>query len=85
MTSRDNILEDLHNNPKNCRFELIDNLLRHYGFTSRTKGSHYTYSHPAHTSNVVIPFHKPIKAVYIVRALEAIDEVIEQSRSKGDE
>lgn len=76
MSKREKLIERMKNNPKDVPFEDIDSLLIYYGFT-RQGTKHYFYTHPAVSEVVTIPRHKPIKAVYIERALRVIDEVKE--------
>lgn len=48
------------------------------GFIRRNPGSgssHYTYSHPDLVDIITIPKDKPIKPIYIKKALEAFDIV----------
>lgn len=68
----------------NTQFEELDSLLKAVGFRLRRSGggsSHYTYwfehellPEPIH---VRIAKAKPVKAVYVKRAYQAITEVIE--------
>lgn len=70
----------MRNNPKDVPFEELNNLLIHYGCQVRqpNKGSsHYYYTHPAATEPLSIPRDRPIKAVYVKRALRMIDEIKE--------
>jgi predicted RNA binding protein YcfA (HicA-like mRNA interferase family) len=68
----------IKNNPKNVRFKEIDKLLINVGgFERRNKGSsHYIYSHPdlkGIDDYVNIPYKKPIKEYYIIRAIEKFE------------
>jgi len=69
------LLERIRNNPKHVRFEELDKILSHYGFTKRqsSKGtSHYYYIKGEKLLSV--PFHKPhIKATYVERAIELLE------------
>lgn len=70
----------MRNNPKNVPFEDIDNLLQHYGCKVRQPSggsSHYYYTHPAMSEPLCIPKARPIKAVYVKKALQMIDEIKE--------
>jgi len=69
------LLERIRNNPKNVRFEELDKILIHYGFTKRQSSggsSHYYYTKGEKLLSV--PFHKPhIKVIYVERAIELLE------------
>ena len=71
------LYEKIKNNPRDVRFEVIDKLLTKVGgFTRRNPGggsSHYTYSHPDSEDIITIPKDKPIKPIYIKKALRAFE------------
>jgi hypothetical protein len=77
VTKKAKLLQKLKNNPKNIRFEEIDNLLVNIGFTRRqpSKGSsHYTYT--LEGKSLTIPFNRPfVKVVYIKLAVKILDEL----------
>ena len=74
MTRREKELERIRNNPTNVRFEDLDRLLRSYGFERRPpRGSHYFYKKKG-CRPISIPRHKPVKTVYVKRALALIEE-----------
>ncbi len=81
MSKQDKLIQKLRQNPKNIRFEEIDNILSWYDFERRqaSKGtSHYVYTLvTAHKSyRLTIPFKRPfIKKFYIQDALEILDEL----------
>lgn len=71
-------------NPKDIDFEELDKLLKRYGFNCRQprKGSsHYTYYHLNLDEILTVPKERPVKAVYVKIALEAIKKL----EDKGDE
>lgn len=69
----------MRNNPRDIRFEQLQNLLLYYGFTERCNGtSHYIFTHPK-AEPVPIPYNRPVKAIYVIRALRAIDEIKEET------
>ena len=45
------------------------------------KGSHWRYAHPSLARDVTIPYRRPVKRVYVQKAIEAIDEVTGDDRS----
>lgn len=73
----------IKNNPKDVSFKEIDKLLtKAGGFTRRNpKGgsSHYTYSHCDLSKIITIPKNKPVKPIYIKKALRAFDMVKDNS------
>ncbi len=78
---RDKAFEKIKQNPKNVRFETINNILIRHGFTVRqpkSGSSHYTYKKGKFT--LTIPRHQPVRAVYIRKAIQ----FIEASEEEGD-
>jgi predicted RNA binding protein YcfA (HicA-like mRNA interferase family) len=66
--------------PTDIRFEEIDKLLTHFGFTCRQPskgGSHYIYTHPKIDICPSIPKSNQIKRAYIKNAVRAIEKLIE--------
>ena len=56
-------------------------MLDDYGFEyKQTVGSHYTFSYllNGRTRLLVIPFKRPLKPIYVKRAIKAIDELIQE-------
>lgn len=82
MSHYKKLYDKIKNNPKNVSFNEIDKLLTRFGgFTCRNPksgSSHYTYSHPDLIDIITIPKDKPIKEVYIKRALKLLDLVKEE-------
>lgn len=65
-------------NPKHIRFEDLRRLLEDYGFElKRTKGSHHAFVGYVGEQKVtvVIPYHRPLKEVYVKKALKILDEI----------
>jgi hypothetical protein len=75
MTQREKLLQKLRNNPKNVRFEDLDKLLTWYEFERRSpsSGSHYVYRRQG-CRPITIPYRKPLKSVYVRKALALIEE-----------
>jgi hypothetical protein len=68
------LYERIQNNPKNVTFEELDKVLRLAGFERRqprSGSSHYTYTKPGKYP-ITVPKDKPLKAVYVKLALEAM-------------
>lgn len=82
MSTKEKKLRKLRNNPKGVSFEVIDSLLTAYGFTSRNRGSsHFIDSHPLLNEiedYVNIPKHRPVKPIYIKKAIALIDKLLER-------
>jgi predicted RNA binding protein YcfA (HicA-like mRNA interferase family) len=73
--------------PNNIRFGELRALLEDYGFDlKRTKGSHHSFIGYVGDEkvSVVIPYHRPLKSVYVKRVLKLIDE-IEQLDTDSEE
>jgi predicted RNA binding protein YcfA (HicA-like mRNA interferase family) len=72
------LLQKIKNNPRQVRFEELDKILLHYGFSKRQpKGgsSHYYYSKDE--KHISVPFKQHhIGEAYVELALEALKGVI---------
>lgn len=78
MTKLDKLFAEIVNNPKDVKFEDLDKVLKYYGFERRNpKGgsSHYTYFHSSLPDILTIPKNRPIKAVYVKKAISAIQRL----------
>lgn len=78
MTRFDKLYNQIVNNPKDVKFEDLDKLLTRYGFECRQPrggSSHYTYHHPKIAEVLSIPKARPIKAIYVKKAIAAIEKV----------
>ncbi|MCL4880316.1 MAG: type II toxin-antitoxin system HicA family toxin [Anaerolineae bacterium] len=78
MTKRGKLRQKIEQNPKNVSFEDLRQLLELYGFElKRTKGSHSSFVGKAAGKKVllVVPHHKPLKAVYVKKALKFIERI----------
>ena len=74
MSKRDKQLQAMRNNPKNVKFETIQNVLLNHGFSESAPGSgssHYTYSKGSYRVTVVKD--KPVNSIYIRKAINIID------------
>ena len=86
LTKLDKLYEQMVNNPKDVNFDDLDKLLKRYGFQRRQPrggSSHYSYSHPDLQDVLTIPKARPIKAIYVKAALDAIRK-IEADRSDDE-
>lgn len=89
MSKRQKRLERIRQNPHNVSLEDLRTILEDFGFIYRqTVGSHYTFSYTiaGQTKLFVVPFKRPIKTVYVKRAIKLIDALIqEQGEDESDE
>ncbi|MBE3585046.1 type II toxin-antitoxin system HicA family toxin [Desulfofundulus thermocisternus] len=72
------LFEKIVRNPNDVDFHDLDKLLIRYGFNCRQprKGSsHFTYYHPQLDEILTIPKDRPLKAVYVKKAIEAIKKL----------
>jgi len=73
-------LKDIRNNPKNVKFETLQNILLSHGFVEAAPGggsSHYTYSKGMYRITVVRD--KPVNSIYVKRAMQIIDMLEEEA------
>lgn len=78
MTRINKLYAQIINNPKNVKYENLDKILRQHGFQCRQPGkgsSHYTYFHDDLPEIITIPYTRPIKAIYVKIAIEAIKKL----------
>jgi hypothetical protein len=89
MSKRHKRLERIRQHPNNVALDDLRRVLEDYGFEyKQTVGSHYTFSYVlgGQTRLFVVAFRRPIKPVYIKRALKLIDQIIEeQGEDEPDE
>lgn len=74
MSKKDKLIKAMKNNPKNIPFEDIKKLLEDYGYVCHNSGGSYFVFRKENTASIVIPFHKPIKAIYVKHVLEILGE-----------
>ncbi len=76
MSKKDKLLQKLRNNPTNVKFETLQTLLLHIGFSERAPrggSSHYTYTFRNHI--ITIPKHKPVKTIYVKKVLAILQDL----------
>ena len=74
MSKRVKQLQAIRANPKNVRFETIQNILLSYGFVEtspRGGSSHYTYKNGIY--RVTVPKERTVNPIYIKQAIKIID------------
>ena len=87
MAKRAKRLQKIRRNPQNVSKEMLDSVLRDYGFEPRGgKGSHTVYQHPNDEAPIVVAAHGAHVPVYIVKQiLDAIDRmIVEQGDVDGE-
>ncbi len=83
MSKRRKRLERLRQNPTNVSLDDLRHLLEDYGFNyKQTVGRHYTFSYmlDGQTKLLVVPFKRPIKSIYVKRAVKLIDQIIQEQK-----
>lgn len=87
MSKRKKRLEKIRQNPKNVSFEELRKVLEDFGFELvRSKGSHHAFKHELVGDLFVVPYRRPfIKVVYVVEALDLIDQVVESETNNEDD
>lgn len=85
MSKLKKLLQKIKNNPKQIRFEELDKILLHYGFTRRQPSggsSHYVYFKA--NKVISIPFHQPhVKGFYVERAIELLEGEINDDEQES--
>ncbi len=75
MPPRDRRLLRARRNPGNVRFDTLCRIYEDHGFTIRTgRGSHYIATLPNTRIRMTFPRQNPMKRVYVIAALNAIEE-----------
>jgi predicted RNA binding protein YcfA (HicA-like mRNA interferase family) len=89
MSKRQKRLERIRQQPNNVSLDDLRRVLENYGFEyKQTVGSHYTFGYVVgdQTRLFVVPFRRPVKPIYVKRALKLIDQIIEeQGEDEPDE
>ena len=83
MSKNDKKLQDIRSNPKNVRFDVLQNLLPGYGFkvtAPRGGSSHYTFSRGIY--RITIPKDNPVNQVYVKKVIQIIDELEKESNDE---
>ncbi len=76
MPGREKRLRDARQNPKNVTFNELCSLIRSFGGEIRAgKGSHFVAKMPGSSKKMTIPRKNPMKAYYVKRAIQMIDEL----------
>ena len=78
MTNKRKILERFFNTPTSLKFNQIEKILLHYGFTKKQgKGSHQKFKHPDIPIQLIFPVHNnDCKNIYKNFALMIINQYL---------
>lgn len=74
MSKKDKLIQELENNPKNVRFEVLKNLLESAGYKATNYGSSHWQFRKVGKELITIPRQRPIKPIYIKITLKALKE-----------
>ena len=88
MSKRRKRLERIRQNPKNVSLDELRHVLEDYGFEYRqTVGSHHIFSYflGGQSKLLVVPFKRPLKPIYVKRALKVIDQIIQERGEDGSD
>lgn len=88
MTKREKLKQKISQNPKNVLFEDLRKLLEQYGFIlDRVRGSHHSFVYEKETIKlgITIPYRKPLKVIYVKKALVLIEEIESSQEDTSDE
>ena len=76
LSKKDKKLQDIRNNPRNVRFDALQNLLLDYDFKISTPSggsSHYTFSSGIY--RITVPKENPVNQIYVKKVIKIIDEL----------
>ena len=75
MPPRDRRLQRARENPQNVRFDDLCRIYEDHGFIIRSgRGSHYIATLPGAPIRRTFPRRNPMRRVYVIAALNAIEE-----------
>jgi len=80
LSKFEKLYNKIASNPKNVDFESLNKLLLRYGFKCKkpkSGTSHYNYYHEKLPDILTIPFDRPVKSVYVKKAIAAIERLKE--------
>ncbi|EAT99692.1 type II toxin-antitoxin system HicA family toxin [Campylobacter curvus] len=73
MSKRDKLIQELENNPKNVRFEVLKNLLESDGWEALNNGSsHWQFRKGG--ERITVPYKRPVKPLYVKNVLKALKD-----------
>jgi predicted RNA binding protein YcfA (HicA-like mRNA interferase family) len=74
MSKKDKLIQAMKNNHNNVPFEDIRKVLEDAGYVSHNSGGSHFVFRKENTASIVIPYHKPIRAIYVKHVLEILGE-----------
>lgn len=84
MSKKDKLLSRIRQNPKQVRFDELDNILLQLGFRKRQQGSHATYNRGG--LRITIPYRQPfVLPIYVKEFLTVIDSLEEVSNNEDED
>lgn len=84
MSKKDKLLSRIRQNPKQVRFDELDNILLQIGFRKRQQGSHAIYNKGG--LRITIPYRKPfVLPIYVKEFLTLIDSLEEVSNNEDED
>lgn len=80
MGKIDKLYSKMKRNPKDVTFKEIETICKHFGcyVENYSGGSHYSIGHLKVQESIIVPRHDPIKQIYVKRALNLIDKIMEK-------
>ena len=81
MSTLKKLIQAMEHNPKDVSFEDLNKVMLSFGFSCRQPGSgssHYTYTRKD-SQPLTVPKNRPIKAVYVRKALRLIENLQEEN------
>ncbi|MBN1310808.1 MAG: type II toxin-antitoxin system HicA family toxin [Anaerolineae bacterium] len=88
MSKREKRLERIRRNPNNVTLGALRQVLEDYGFEYKhTTGSHFTFCVKVGGVDhlLVVPFRRPVKALYVRKAIKLVESIIEERGMDADE
>jgi predicted RNA binding protein YcfA (HicA-like mRNA interferase family) len=74
MSRKEKLINSMKNNPKDVNFEDLKKVLLDFGYEVENSGGSHWVFRKENFETQVVPRKKPIKAIYVIRALKAIGE-----------
>ena len=76
MFQKEKLIAAIKNNPRNVSFEDLDKYLTLHGATWREGGRRSHRYYTLNGKNLSVPRNKPVKAIYVLQAIELVERVI---------
>lgn len=88
VSKKEKRLQKIRQNPKNVSFDELKQVLEDWGFSLvRSKGTHNRFEGllQGKVYAFTIPFHRPVKAAYVIEVLSVIDILKEEEHGDSDD